>query len=306
MTWRSVVITKPSYLKLKDQGLVVVQNEEEIKIPLEDIAVLLIDNPQVTLSSQLLSACASQQVTLITVGADHHPNGVLLPFIPHSRALKVIHRQINMGKPHAKRLWQQLVIQKIINQAHTLQQSNQTVQAKRLRSIAVEVKSGDSENLESIASQVYFPALFGMNFNRRSSNFVNAALNYCYAILRAALARHLVAYGFITALGLHHCNQQNSFNLADDLIEPFRAIADAYVLMYFEDKQGDILATDDKAFLVNILNKEVTTLNVLGEHQVSTMLVALEAIVISLSQCLKSGKHKLHMPLYFAPDTEDE
>jgi CRISPR-associated protein Cas1 len=97
MTWRSVVITKPSYLKLKDKGLVVVQNEEEVKIPLEDIAVLLIDNPQVTLSSQLLSACASQQVTLITVGADHHPNGVLLPFIPHSRALQVIHRQINMG-----------------------------------------------------------------------------------------------------------------------------------------------------------------------------------------------------------------
>ena len=306
MTWRSVVITKPSYLKLKDKGLVVVQNEEEVKIPLEDIAVLLIDNPQVTLSSQLLSACASQQVTLITVGADHHPNGVLLPFIPHSRALQVIHRQINMGKPHAKRLWQQLVIQKIINQAHTLQQSNQTVQAKRLRSIALDVKSGDSENLESIASQVYFPALFGLNFNRRSSNFVNAALNYCYAILRATLARYLVAYGFITALGLHHCNQQNSFNLADDLIEPFRAITNAYVLIYFEDKQGDILATDDKAFLVNILNQEVTTLNVRGEHQVSTMLVALEAIVISLSQCLKSGKHKLHMPLYSAPGAEGE
>ena len=306
MTWRSVVITKPSYLKLKDQGLVVVQNEEEVKIPLEDIAVLLIDNPQVTLSSQLLSACASQQVTLITVGADHHPNGVLLPFIPHSRALQVIHRQINLGKPHAKRLWQQLVRQKIMNQAHVLQQSNQTTRAKRLRGIAVEVKSGDSENLESIASQVYFPALFGLHFNRRSSNFINAALNYSYAIIRAALARYLVMYGFITALGLHHCNQQNSFNLADDLIEPFRAIADAYVLSKFSNRLEDILTTTDKALLVNILNQDVATLNVRGESEVSTMLVALEAIVVSLSQCLKSGKHKLHMPLYFAPDIEDE
>ena len=306
MTWRSVVITKPSYLKLKDQGLVVVQDEEEVRVPLEDIAVLLIDNPQVTLSSQLLSACASKQVTLITVGADHHPNGVLLPFIPHSRALQVIHRQINLGKPHAKRLWQQLVRQKIMNQAHTLQQSNQIIQAKRLRSIAVEVKSGDSENLESIASQVYFPALFGLHFNRRSSNFINAALNYSYAIIRAALARYLVMYGFITALGLHHCNQQNSFNLADDLIEPFRAIADAYVLSKFSNRLEDILTTTDKALLVNILNQDVATLNVRGESEVSTMLVALEAIVVSLSQCLKSGKHKLHMPLYFAPDIEDE
>ena len=306
MTWRSVVITKPSYLKLKDQGLVVVQDEEEVRVPLEDIAVLLIDNPQVTLSSQLLSACASKQVTLITVGADHHPNGVLLPFMPHSRALQVIHRQINLGKPHAKRLWQQLVRQKIMNQAHTLQQSNQIIQAKRLRSIAVEVKSGDSENLESIASQVYFPALFGLHFNRRSSNFINAALNYSYAIIRAALARYLVMYGFITALGLHHCNQQNSFNLADDLIEPFRAIADAYVLSKFTNRLEDILTTTDKALLVNILNQDVATLNVRGESEVSTMLVALEAIVVSLSQCLKSGKHKLHMPLYFAPDIEDE
>ena len=306
MTWRSVVITKPSYLKLKDQGLVVVQDEEEVRVPLEDIAVLLIDNPQVTLSSQLLSACASQQVTLITVGVDHHPNGVLLPFIPHSRALQVIHRQINLGKPHTKRLWQQLVRQKIMNQAHTLQQSNQIIQAKRLRSIAVEVKSGDSENLESIASQVYFPALFGLHFNRRSSNFINAALNYSYAIIRAALARYLVMYGFITALGLHHCNQQNSFNLADDLIEPFRAIADAYVLSKFSNRLEDILTTTDKALLVNILNQDVATLNVRGESEVSTMLVALEAIVVSLSQCLKSGKHKLHMPLYFAPDIKDE
>ena len=306
MTWRSVVITKPSYLKLKDQGLVVVQDEEEVRVPLEDIAVLLIDNPQVTLSSQLLSACASKQVTLITVGADHHPNGVLLPFIPHSRALQVIHRQINLGKPHTKRLWQQLVRQKIMNQAHTLQQSNQIIQAKRLRSIALEVKSGDSENLESIASQVYFPALFGLHFNRRSSNFINAALNYSYAIIRAALARYLVMYGFITALGLHHCNQQNSFNLADDLIEPFRAIADAYVLSKFSNRLEDILTTTDKALLVNILNQDVKTLNVRGESEVSTMLVALEAIVVSLSQCLKSGKHKLHMPLYFAPDIEDE
>jgi len=306
MTWRSVVITKPSYLKLKDQSLVVVQDEEEVRVPLEDIAVLLIDNPQVTLSGQLLSACASQQVTLITVGADHHPNGLLLPFIPHSRALQVIHRQINMGKPHAKRLWQQLVKQKIINQAHTLQQSDQSRQAKRLRCMAAEVKSGDSENIESTASQVYFPAIFGPYFNRRSSNFVNAALNYSYAILRAALARYLVAYGFITALGLHHCNQQNSFNLADDLIEPFRPIVDAYVLMHLGNKLEDTLTTDDKALLVNILNQDVISLNVRGESQVSTMLVTLEAIVISLSQCLKSGKHTLHMPLYFAPELEHE
>lgn len=205
-----------------------------------------------------------------------------------------------MGKPQAKRLWQKLVQQKITNQAHTLEQSKQTAQAKRLRSMVAEVKSGDSLNIESTASQIYFPALFGLYFNRRSDNFVNAALNYGYAILRAALARYLVSYGFITALGLHHCNQQNSFNLADDLIEPFRAIADAYVLTHVGDKQVDTLTTDDKAFLVNILNQDVTTLNVRGEHEVSTMLVALEAIVISLSQCLKSGEHTLHMPLHFA------
>ena len=301
MAWRSVMITRPSHPKYQQEVLKVVQDDGEVSIPLEDISVLLLDNPQITLSTQLLSACASQQIAVITVGADHHPNGVLLPHLPHSRALKVLQMQLALGQPQRKRLWQGLVQRKIRNQGAVLRHHGDDRNARRLDALASEVKSGDTRNAEAQASQVYFPALFGLGFARRQQRFHNAALNYGYAVIRAALARNLVSYGLLTALGLHHHNEQNSFNLADDLIEPFRPLLDAYVLHQFPDDSREGLATEHKAELVNILHRDISTLDALDNLTRGTLLAATEAIVVSLTQRLGDGGYRLHLPL-FAPE----
>lgn len=120
MAWRSVVITRPARLSFKQRAMQVDQNGDTLRVPLEDISVLVIDQPQVSLTAQLLSAFASQQIAVITVGPDHHPNGVLLPHLPHSRALKVMRAQLNMSQPRRKRLWQHIVQRKIRNQAAVL------------------------------------------------------------------------------------------------------------------------------------------------------------------------------------------
>ena len=91
------------------------------------------------------------------------------------------------------------------------------------------VHSGDSDNREAVAASFYFPALFGSEFSRGTDNLQNAALNYGYAILRGCIARNLVMHGLEPCLGLHHCNEQNRFNLADDLIEPYRPLVDLFV-----------------------------------------------------------------------------
>ncbi|MGD9661608.1 MAG: type II CRISPR-associated endonuclease Cas1 [Porticoccaceae bacterium] len=298
MGWRSVVISHPSYLKYKQGALKVEQQDGEVSLPLEDISVLLLDNPQITLSTQLLSACANQQIVVITVGADHHPNGVLLPHQPHSRALKVMTAQIGMSQPQKKRLWQHLVKQKILNQSNVLRHFGEERTAARLAKLVNDVNSGDTGNAEGQASQLYFPALFGLGFGRQQPRFHNAALNYGYAIIRAALARNLVGYGFITALGLHHRNEQNQFNLADDLIEPFRPLLDAYLLVHFPREKQEELAPTDKATLVNILHQDIAATDSNGTQTRTELLTAIEAAVISLSQRLHDGGNRLHLPLF--------
>jgi CRISPR-associated protein Cas1 len=173
MSWRSVIITQPSYLKLSNSAMLVVQDSEAVSIPLEDISVLVIDNPRVKLSGQLLSACATWQIAVITVGFDHHPNGVLMPYLPHSRALQVMQRQIAIKRPLAKQLWQTIIQQKIANQAAALLTVSQQQPARILRALLAEVKSGDSGNVESLASQKYFKKMFGKGVNRRVKNQVN-------------------------------------------------------------------------------------------------------------------------------------
>lgn len=296
MAWRSILITRPSRLRLQHKALVVEQDDGPVQVPLEDISVLLIEHAQVNVTAQVLSACAARQIAVITVGDNHHPNGVLLSHLPHSRALKVMRAQLDMSQPVRKRLWQGIVQQKIRNQAEALKHHGHDTLTRRLEALARDVRSGDTGHAEALASQVYFPALFGKGFTRQQERFHNAALNYGYSVIRAALARSLVAYGFLTAFGLHHHNEQNAFNLADDLIEPFRPLLDMYLLAQFPQEDDDNLKPAHKATLVGFLHEDVTLIDPSGTRGNATLLAAVDAIVMSLSQRLDDGETFLTLP----------
>lgn len=296
MGWRSVVVTQPSRLKVQQGALVVEQDDGSVRVPLEDISVLLVENPQIILTAKVLSACAAQQIALITVGDNHHPNGVLLSHLPHSRALKVMRAQLNLNQPARKQLWQQIIKRKIRSQSSVLQLRGHHVLASRLAELSNNVRSGDTGHAEAQASQVYFPTLFGSSFSRQQDRFYNAALNYGYSIIRAALARTLVSYGFLSAFGIHHRSEQNSFNLADDLIEPFRPLLDAYVLEHFPGEPSD-LSPESKACLIGFLHEDVVLVEAGRIRGSSTVLAAIEAVVISLSQRLEDTGKQLTLPL---------
>ncbi len=296
MTWRSVVISTPARLKHKHRALVVQQDSGDISVPLEDIAVLVIDCPQVTLTSQLLAACASQQIAVITVDETHTPNGVLLPYLPHSRALQIMRKQLNMSLPQQKRLWQGIIQQKLANQATVLAQIGHAPQARHLQQLACNVRSGDPDNLEGQGAQVYFRSLFESPFHRAQSRFFNAALNYGYSVIRSALARSLVGYGFLPAFGLHHRNEQNAFNLADDLIEPYRPLLDLHVLQHYPTEPERELEPMDKAGLVRILHKDVVRIENRSPAGSSTLLALIDATVMSLGQRMGDGDTHLVLP----------
>lgn len=207
MVWRSVVINQPARLR-REHFALLIEQQQPARVPFEDIAVIVLNNREITLTHPVLSACADYGISLFSTGDNHQPNGVFLPFLPHSRATRMQRLQLTLDKPTAKRAWARMVQAKIGNQARCMQLAGVT-DAERLLSYARRVRSGDSGNLEAQASAYYFPQLFGRSFTRGQGGWINAALDYGYAVMRGACARALVAHGMLPSLGLFRIRPAN-------------------------------------------------------------------------------------------------
>lgn len=255
MSWRSVMISQPARLR-REHFALVIEQAESVRVPFEDIAVIVLNHREITLTHPVLSACGEYGIGLYAMGERHQPNGVFLPFLPHSRATRMLRLQLAIDRPRAKQAWAAIVRAKIVNQSACLRLAG-LEGSDRLESYARRVRSGDAGNLEAQAAAFYFPALFGKGFKRSSENLFNAALDYGYAVMRGAIARALVAHGLLPSVGLAHASEQNAFNLADDLIEPLRPLVDLHVARHLGSASGDELTPLDKADLVRLLNTDV-------------------------------------------------
>jgi len=208
---------------------------------------------------------------------------VFLPFLTHSRATRWQRLQLALPRPVAKQTWAGIVRRKVANQAACLQIAG-LEGADRLAAYAQRVRSGDSGRIEGQAAAFYFPRLFGAGFQRNQERWINAALDYGYAVLRGTIARGLVAHGLLPSLGLFHASEQNAFNLADDLIEPFRPLVDLYVIQNRNPDNAE-LTPADKAALIGLLNVDVGM-----PGGVMSTLSAIEAAVESLANVYESGE----------------
>ena len=210
MGFRNIMISSNMKLRIQDQQLVVTAGDE-VHIPLEDINCILIENQSVTLSAYLLQKVADSGIALYVCDEKHLPNAVLLPMVRHSRHFKILKYQMETGKPLQKRLWQQVGIQKIRNQALCLQLLELDGHEELLR-MCKEVQSGDRTHVEAKAAAYYFRCMYGLGFSRGNDHIINSALNYGYGILLSAFNREIVMNGYITQIGLFHNNMFNQFN----------------------------------------------------------------------------------------------
>lgn len=228
MSWRTVVITSRCKLDYK-MGFMVVRAEETKKIFLDEIAVLIIENPAVSLTGCLLEALTDKKIRVIFCDAKRNPNAELVPYFNSFDCSRKIKAQINWSNSFKGRIWADIVAEKIRKQADFLEELQNNNQATLLRSYLSEIELWDKTNREGHAAKVYFNALFGADFTRSEENAVNAALNYGYSIVLSAFNREIVAQGYITQLGIFHDNMFNYFNLSCDLMEPFRVLVDRKV-----------------------------------------------------------------------------
>jgi CRISPR-associated protein Cas1 len=280
------MISRPATLR-REKFALLIEQEQDARVPFEDIAVIVLNHREITLTHSVLSACGEYGIGLFSTGPTHHPNGVFLPFLPHSRATRMLRLQLTLGRPAAKRAWQTIIQAKIQNQADCLKLADKPG-VEGLESLARRVRSGDPDNLESQASGVYFRALFGNDFHRGQPRWINAALDYGYAVFRAAIARGLVAHGFLPALGLFHASEQNAFNLADDIIEPYRPLIDLHVIEHRIGHDVDELQTADKAALVSLLNVDVAM-----SRGTMSALSSIEQAIESLARLYEGGSETL-------------
>ena len=285
MTWRSVVISRPARLKREHYSLAIEQ-EQTACVPFEDIAVIVLNHREITLTHPVLSACGEYGISLFATGDTHHPSGVFLPFLSHSRATRWLRLQLDLPRPVAKQSWAAIVRKKIANQAACLRLAG-CEGVDRLESYVRRVRSGDGDNLEGQAAAFYFARLYGKDFRRDQSRFINAALDYGYAVLRGTIARGLVAHGLMPSLGLFHASEQNAFNLADDVIEPFRPLVDLFVTKLAKPADGE-LRPEDKAALVGLLNVDVS----MPRGKMSA-LSAIEQTIESLARVYEGGSETL-------------
>lgn len=288
MAFRNIIIENPARISVKNEQLVISTGSDHSLSP-EDISSILIESRQSTITTAALSLLGLRGCAVFICDEKHMPCAVLNSYCQHSRQLSILESQLNSGEVLKKRMWQRVVTAKINNQSECLRICGKTDEAKGLSAMADTVRSGDTGNVEAAAAARYFPALFGRGFTRSLVTGINSALNYGYAILRGCMARYLAVYGFLPAYGLHHKSELNSFNLADDMMEPFRPVIDLMVFSMIDE--ADDLTPDKKRLLFNCLN-----LDVRSGGQRHSVAYAMERTVHSLQRSFTTGEAKLILP----------
>lgn len=245
----TVTIGTPKYLCVQDNCLVIKERHEDKvldKIPLSDIWVIIIDNPQVSITASLMGQVNDAGIGVLFCGSNHMPNGLALPIGAHSRHAEIVEHQLAISKPLRNQLWAKIIRRKIENQAHALDLcGGKPADVEKILSYAKDVQSNDKTHREGAAAGEYFSKL--LRYGSRWAGPMTEPLNFGYAILRTGIAQCAVSHGWLVSRGIHHHSAENAFNLVDDLIEPFRAAVDLLVV------KENILAP------LSRLNKETLT-----------------------------------------------
>ena len=308
MIKRTLYFGNPAYLSMRLGQLVVklpnqgagkqsldgdVADDMIRTIPIEDIGIVILDNKQITFTQGLLEALIDNNCAVITCGATHLPIGLMLPLYGNAIQNERFRHQIEASLPLRKQLWQQTIQAKIANQASVLklvtgeEHENMHIWAKNVR-------SGDPDNLEARAAAYYWKSFFPENekfIRGRDEDDPNTLFNYGYAILRAIVARALVASGLLPTLGIHHHNRYNAYCLADDIMEPYRPYVDLVVCGIVRKNGVGELTKSVKRELLSISTIEV----VINERR-SPLMVAASMTSASLAKCFNGEARKLIYP----------
>lgn len=308
MIKKTLCFSNPAYLSLRNSQLVIrlpeveccnelpdsFKQQSERTIPIEDIGVVLLNNKRITITSSALEALIENNAAVVTCDSKNMPNGLLLSLCGNTTQNERFRTQIEASLPLKKQLWQQTIRQKINNQAKLLN-TYTNAKVECMYAWADKVRSGDPDNIEARAAAYYWKNLFSdiPNFVRgRDGAPPNNLLNYGYAILRAVVARSLVASGLLPTLGLHHHNKYNAYCLADDIMEPYRPYVDGLVLDIMSSINDYTELTKD----IKMKLLEIPVLDTMVGDKKSPLMIATQQTTASLYKCFSGEQRKMLYP----------
>lgn len=277
MSWRTVVISKSAKLDYQ-MGYMVVRQEDTTRIFLNEISTVIIETTAVSITGTLMCELVKNKIKIVFCDEKRNPSSEVMPYYGCHDTSAKIRNQIAWTDDVKAIIWTEIVTEKIRKQKELLEKIHRIDEAILLKNYIEEVQYGDSTNREGHAAKVYFNALFGKDFTRTSDCNINAALNYGYSIILSSFTREVVANGYITQIGLFHDNMFNQFNLASDLMEPFRPIVDQVVY----DMELKFFEKEEKMHLVDILNK-VVNINDRSEYVNNAIKIYCKSIFDALS-----------------------
>jgi len=324
MIKRTLYFGNPAYLSLRNAQLVIrlpeieksdvlsatFKKEAQASIPIEDIGVVIIDHPQITITQGIIDALLENNAALITCNQKHLPTGLLLNLDGNTLQSERFRKQCEASLPLKKQLWQQTVECKIYNQKQVLKKHQ--LEFSLLENLGKKVRSGDEDNCEATAAAFYWKKLsqkllLNEDFEaditesvhitetfirHREGEGANLLLNYGYAILRAIVARNLVGSGLLPTFGIHHRNKYNAYCLADDIMEPYRPYVDALVIdMIAEFNYFSEMNTELKRRLL-----QIPVIDVFIDGEKSPLMIAVQRTTASLAKCFEGKEKKIVYP----------
>lgn len=278
MGWRSIIITQHAKLSYSSRTMIVQTNDGINQIPIDDISLLLISTTQAVITTALISELSKKNVKIIFTDDTHKPISETYGYYPNHRSAGLLREQLNWEIGRSQVLWTKVVASKLINQINVLKLQN--VKTSSLEDELNKLELNDITNGEAVIARKYFPLLFEDGFSRRNGSVINTALNYGYSILLSTINQEIVSNGYLTYIGIHHDNEENQFNLASDLMEPFRPIVD----FWLANKKFNEFIPDVKYGLVELLSLEI-------KYNGKNTLLR-NAITIHVRNCLKYLSNK--------------
>lgn len=292
MGYRQVVIHSSEKVNFGDNQLLINKDNKIIKVPLEDISYVLIEDPKTIITTRLLAEFGKNSIALIVCDEKFIPASIMFPYNYNYKQLDVFNRQIKMDDKIKNEYWGLVVKRKLENSVRVLEMTSKDIDViEKIKKYTDEIRDGDVTNREGLAAKMYFRSIFDSDFIRFSDDGINGALNYGYTIIASAIIRNLSVYGLCTYLGIHHNSKINNFNLAYDFLEPYRCVVDKYVFLN-KDRIVYPLSLEIRKELVNLLNTEV-----IHDNKKYTIDYSIGLLIKSYIKSFDTGIISLDLPL---------
>lgn len=268
MGWRTVIVNTHSKLSYKNNHLIFKDATRTEMIHLSEVDILLLETTDIVLSTMLIKRLVDENILVIFCDDKRLPTAHLMPYYARHDSSLQLSKQIDWEEAVKAEVWTHIISQKILNQSIYLSACGFIEKSQSVMNLYHSLELFDPSNREGHSARIYFNTLFGNDFNRELDNEINTSLDYGYTLLLSMFAREVVLSGCMTQLGLKHANQFNQFNLASDIMEPFRPIIDQIV---YENRNHSFVKIKRELFTIfsdtfQYNNKEMYLTNIVSDY----------------------------------------